>query len=173
MIRKHKQFKRPKKAFDSPRIQSENVIVEKYGLKNKREIWKAKAKLDLMRKRAKKLFDSNEEAQEVFLIKLRKMGYNVKTMVDVLGLTEEDILKRRLQTFIVENKLTGTLKQARQLITHGHVSVKGRVVTVPSYHIDVDEEKSIKLLLIRKIKVAEKKEEMQELNEMEIGAETN
>ena len=33
-------FARPKKAYEKTRITEENVLVEKYGLKNKREIWK-------------------------------------------------------------------------------------------------------------------------------------
>ena len=45
MIRKHKKYTRPRKAYDSIRIKEENVLVEKYGLKNKREIWKADARI--------------------------------------------------------------------------------------------------------------------------------
>ena len=44
MIRKHKLYKRPRKLFDISRIKDEDELVKKYGLKNKKEIWKAKAK---------------------------------------------------------------------------------------------------------------------------------
>ena len=167
MIRKHKKFRKPRTRFDATRIEEENQIVERYGLKNKREIWKAKAKLEDIRNVAKKLIDSGQEEQEKFLIKLRKLGFNVKTTVDVLALTEEDILKRRLQTIVYSKKLATTAKGARQLITHRHILVNGKVVSIPSYLVKVDEENKIKLNLKRKIKAAEKDLEVknQETNE--------
>ncbi|MEK6890947.1 MAG: 30S ribosomal protein S4 [Nanoarchaeota archaeon] len=169
MIRKHKKFNRPKKAFDSARIASENIIVEKYGLKNKREIWKAKAKLDIMRKTAKRLVDTSDDIQEQFLAKLRGNGFNVKNIVDVLALTEEDILKRRLQTIILNKKLATTPKGARQLIIHGHISVNERKVDIPSYIVDVGEEEKIKLLLTKKTKIVKPKLEVVEMGVEENG----
>lgn len=165
MIRKHKQFKKPKKAFDSKRIEEENEIVAKYGLKSKREIWKAKAKLEIIRNTAKSLIDADFESQERFLVKLRGLGFNVKTTVDVLALTEEDILKRRLQTILLNKKLATTPKGARQLITHKHISINDRVIAVPSYIVPVNEEGKIKILLKKRIKSESIKEE----NKLEIG----
>jgi small subunit ribosomal protein S4 len=159
MIRKHKKFKRPKNAFDLSRINSENDIVKKYGLKNKKEIWKAKAKLEIIRNTAKTLIDSDEERQERFLIKLKSQGFNVKTTVDVLALTEEDILKRRLQTIVLNRKLATTPRGARQLITHKHVAINSRIVDVPSYLVPINEEEKIKTTLNKKIKMAKEKSE--------------
>ena len=156
MIRKHKKFNRPKKAFDSERIKEENVILEKYGLKNKREIWKAKAKLDNMRRHAKSLIDEGGDKQEVFLSKLRKEGYNIEKTVDVLALTVDDVLKRRLQSLVLNKGIATQPKQARQLITHKHILINDKVVNIPSYHVDVDEENLIKLKVKKKVrKVAE------------------
>jgi len=170
MIRKHKKFSRPKKAFDAPRIQNENVIVEKYGLKNKREIWKAKAKLDIMRKSAKKLVDADLETQERFISKLRNKGFNVKNIVDVLALTEEDILKRRLQTIVFNKKIATTAKGARQMITHGHISINSKKVNIPSYNVNVDEESKINGLTIKKSKIS-KEEKQEEINPVKIEVE--
>lgn len=55
------------------------------------------------------------------------------TVSDVLALTEEDLLKRRLQTVVYQNGLSRTIYQARQLIVHGHITVNGVRVTSPSY----------------------------------------
>ncbi|HLD97875.1 MAG TPA: 30S ribosomal protein S4 [Candidatus Nanoarchaeia archaeon] len=170
MIRKHKKFSRPKKAFDAPRIQNENVIVEKYGLKNKREIWKAKAKLDIMRKSAKKLVDADLETQERFISKLRNKGFNVKNIVDVLALTEEDILKRRLQTIVFNKKIATTAKGARQMITHGHISINSKKVNIPSYNVNVDEESKINGLTIKKSKIS-KEEKQEEINPVKMEVE--
>ena len=158
MIRKHKKFNRPKKAFDSERIKNENEIVIKYGLKNKKEIWKAKAKLDIIRNRAKKLINVDEEQQRIFLNKLKNRGFNISNPVDVLSLTEEDILKRRLQTITLKNRLATTAKGARQLIVHKNISVNGEIINIPSYEISVDEENKIqKLLKPKKIEGIKKK----------------
>lgn len=143
MIRKHKKFKKPKKMYDLNRIKSENLIVSKYGLKSKREIWKAKAKLDLIRNRAKKLIDSSLEDQEKFVARLRKIGFNVNNPVEVLALTEKDILDRRLQTIVLKKNIATTPKGSRQLITHKKIMINGEVVNSPSYIVTIDEENKI------------------------------
>lgn len=145
MIRKHKNYSRPRKPFDIVRIKSENELVTKYGLKNKREIWKAKAKLDIIRRRAKELLhESTEEEQKLFLEKLSKQGYKIENVVEVLALTEENVLDRRLQTILMKKGIATTSKGARQLITHKHIRIKERIVNIPSYYVNVDEEKGIK-----------------------------
>jgi len=165
MIKKHKKFNRPKHLFDSERIKEENAIVTKYGLKNKKEIWKAKAKLDSIRKQAKRIINDDEEKQKIFISKLNKLGYKVETPTDVLALTEEDVLNRRLQTIVFSKGIATKPKQARQFITHKHILVNGEIVNIPSYHVNVEDEKDIKLKEKKKIKkVEEVKEEVSEGN---------
>ena len=159
MIRKHKKFSRPKKAFDTNRIKAENVLVEKYGLKSKREIWKAKAKLDSVRRRAKKLINESQENQEAFVDKLKKLGYKINNVIEVLALTEEDVLNRRLQTIVLKKELATTPKGARQLITHKHIRINGKAVNVPSYHVEVAEETKITKKLMKTVVKAKKIEE--------------
>ena len=95
--RKRKLFSRPKKLFDRERIDEENILVKNYGLKNKKEIWKAKSKVSGLRQRAKKLIGKADEEQVAFFDKLNKIGLNVKTISDVLAHEEKNLLKRRLQ----------------------------------------------------------------------------
>ena len=147
MIRKHKLFSRPRKAFDSQRIKEENTIVARYGLKNKEEIWRAKEKLKIVRDAAKRVIHSSEDEKNNFIIKLNNMGYNVKNPVEVLSLTEEDILRRRLQTLVLKKGLATTPKGARQLITHKKISVGSQIINIPSYHVGVNEENNINIWL--------------------------
>ena len=170
MIKKHKLFSRPRKAFDAQRIKQENIIVEKYGLKNKREIWKAKAKLDSIRRRAKKLINQSQEDQERYLVKLKGMGFKVKTMIDVLALTEEDVFKRRLQTIVFQKGIATTAKGARQLITHKHIAINGKKVDVPSYLVQIDEENNIQKILKNKVKTQKNSENTSE-NTQELSKE--
>src|SRR3989338_9481676 len=143
MLRKHKIYSRPKKRFDKARILEEAEIVKKYGLKNKKEIWRAEAKIKSIREKAKKLIGKSSEEQEVLFNQLRKIGINVNTIPDVLGLSKEDILKRRLQSVIVHNHLSTTSKGARQLITHKKVLVDNKVINSPSYIVPVNLERKI------------------------------
>ena len=169
--RKRKMFSRPKKLFDRVRMDEENVLVKKYGLKNKREIWKAKTAVSGMRRRAKALIGKSDEEQRAFFDKLTKSGIKVMDVSDVLALTEENIFARRLQTFVVRKKLATTMKGARQLIVHKNVLVDGKVVNAPSFVVTLDLEDKISLKE-RKVKakvaapaVVESEENVEEASE--------
>ena len=75
MIRKHKKYGRPKKPFDKQRIDEENVLVSRYGLKNKKEIWKAEAAIDKIRGRAKSLITAERSEQEKLFKKEAEVRY--------------------------------------------------------------------------------------------------
>jgi len=143
--RKRKLFSRPKKLFDRARMDEENVLIKRYGLKNKREIWKAKTAVSKLRRRAKALIGKDIKEQQKFFDKLNKMGIAVTDVSDVLALTEEDLFERRLQTMIVKKKLATTAKGARQLIVHKNVLVDGKVVNIPSFVVTTELEDKITL----------------------------
>jgi small subunit ribosomal protein S4 len=145
MKRKHKIYSRPKRPFDKARIDEEAVIKKEYGLKNKKEIWKADAKVKKMRDKAKKLITASEEEKEALFEKLRKIGLDVKSVGDVLGLDKTDYLNRRLQTIVTVKGLAPTVKTARQMICHKRILVDGKVVDSPSYIVSVDVEDKIAL----------------------------
>ncbi len=156
MIRKHKKYSRPRKPFDKLRIEKENVLKEKYGLKSKKDIWKADAAIGRVRNRAKLLITKSDEEKNKFINKLQNQGFKVDDIADALALNKEDWLKRRLQTIIVSKKLAQTPRQARQLIVHKHVSIEKQIVNIPSYQVSLEEESSVKLNIILKIKEQEK-----------------
>jgi len=158
MIRKKKKYKKPQKKYDVGRIAEENRIIKEYGLKNKKELWKAEAKIDKLRTKAKSLITAEVEDQAEFIEKLKKKGFKVETIADVLALNREDILKRRLQTLVADKKFSPTIKGARQLITHRHIKVNGKIVNVPSYHVSLEEEQKIEVSLKNKKKAEEGKE---------------
>jgi small subunit ribosomal protein S4 len=63
------------------------------------------------------------------------------------------LLERRLDTIVYRAKFVPTVFAARQFVSHGHVKVNGRRVTVSSYRVKVDEvielkEKSKQLALV-------------------------
>jgi len=166
--RKRKLFSRPKKLYDRTRMDEENVLVKRYGLKNKREIWKAKSAVSKLRRRAKGLIGASDEEQRAFFEKLGKVGFDITDISDVLALTEENIFDRRLQTFVVRKKLATTPKGARQLIVHKNVLVDGKIVNIPSFVVTRELEGKI-ILKERKAKV--KKEVVEDKPEEPVAEE--
>jgi small subunit ribosomal protein S4 len=69
--------------------------------------------------------------------------YETDSVDDVLGLDVTDVLERRLQTVVYRKGLANTTSQARQFVSHGHVTVDGRRVTRPSKKVTVAEEGAI------------------------------
>jgi len=135
--------------YDKSRIEDENKLVDQYGLKNKREIWKAEFAIAKIRRQAKNLITASEEEKQVFIKKLNSQGFKVEKIADVLALNKEDLLKRRLQSLIIQQGYKP--KDARQLITHKHVAIDGKKINVPGMRIKVDEESKIKVLIARRI----------------------
>lgn len=167
MKRKHKIYSRPKKLFDKPRIEEEAKIKEEFGLKNKREIWKADAKIKVMREKAKRLISASEEEKQTFFKGLQKIGLKVNSIGDVLSLDKKDYLRRRLQTVLVEKKFATTPKSARQLITHKKVLVGEKNINAPSYIVPVELENKIKIKPKKEKKVKAKPIEEEIKNEEE------
>ncbi len=78
------------------------------------------------------------------LARIGLVGEN-STLDDVLNLQVNDLLSRRLQTIAHKKLGFKTPYQARQAVTHGHVMIGDRRVSVPSYTVLIKEEKEIHL----------------------------
>ena len=62
---------------------------------------------------------------------------------DILSLSTEDILNRRLQAQVYYKGLAISMKQARQFVTHGKIVIGNQKVTIPSYPLSRDEEEQL------------------------------
>jgi len=118
MKRKHKQYSKPKRPFDKQRIDQEAKVKKDFGLKNKKEIWRAESQIKSIREKAKNLIPASGEKQNALFERLKKIGLKTNSISDVLSLEKEDYLGRRLQTIVYRKKLSSTIKGARQLIVH-------------------------------------------------------
>jgi small subunit ribosomal protein S4 len=146
-----KSYETPKHPWQAARIEPEVELVKRYGLRNKREVWKAHSSLKKYRELARKLLAESAKGQlkghiksdaENILNRLKRYGL-LKTdavLDDILSLEVTSFLDRRLQTQVHKQGLANTVKQARQFIVHGHISVGGRKVTVPGYLVPTNEE---------------------------------
>tara|TARA_Y100000310_G_C20410879_1_gene681910 strand:+ start:101 stop:682 length:582 start_codon:yes stop_codon:yes gene_type:complete len=144
--KRRKKFSAPSQKWEKERIDEERVLIKEYGLKNKKEIWKAESKLRNFARQAKRLVALKtaqaEKEKEQLLIKLRSLSLLSGTakLENILDLQLKNLLDRRLQTVVFKKGLSRSVNAARQLITHGHILVDKIKVTVPSYTVLAKEE---------------------------------
>jgi small subunit ribosomal protein S4 len=148
--------KKQRKKFETPRfrwrrdiLQEELRLIGQYGLRNKHELWRHKTMLSKTRGIARSLIgrppEERVKMENELLARLKKMGMIDETAVldNVLDLSIEDLLERRLQTTVFRKGLARTIFQARQLITHGHITIGNRRITVPSYIVSREDEPKV------------------------------
>ena len=85
------------------------------------------------------------ETQQILIKKLVRLGVlgSDARLEDVLLLTVEDLLRRRLQTLVFEKGYAKSIYQARQFVVHGHIQVGGKKINAPSYIVKKAEEDMI------------------------------
>lgn len=150
----------PRRTYDTPshpwqgeRIKEEAILVKQYGLKSKKELWKAKTIVRDMRKQSRDLQARIRTGEgqamietENLLRKCAKIGLlpvEGTKLDDVLGLSDLALLDRRLQTMVFQKGLASTVGQARQFIVHGHVCIDDQKVTIPGYIVTREDEDKI------------------------------
>jgi len=147
--KQRKKFNTPRFPWRSDALQQELRLLGQYGLRNKRELWRHETILSHFRGNARSLIgqsaETRKKTEDDLLNRLKKLGILEETAVldDVLDLAIEDILERRLHTIVFRRGLAKTVYQARQLISHGHIAVGDRRVTVPGYLVAKSEENTI------------------------------
>ena len=120
-----------------------------FGLKTKRELWKARTELSRLRKQARSLLalrqEVRQEKEPILMKSLSKIGLvgDDSTLDDVLNLQVIDLLSRRLQTVVLKKFGFKTPYQARQAVVHGHIMIGDRIVNIPSYTVSTEEENNI------------------------------
>jgi len=147
--KQRKKYETPRFPWRTDTLQEELKFLGQYGLRNKHELWRHETTLSEFRGNARSLIGKppgeRRKMEGEILARLKKLGVLEETAVldDVLDLTIEDIFERRLQTIVYRKGMAKTIQQARQLITHGHVTIGDKRVTVPSYFVTREEEKQI------------------------------
>jgi small subunit ribosomal protein S4 len=149
--RPRRTFTKPRSPWRSDQLAQELYLLGSYGLRNKRELWRAQTALSTIRKQARHLLAASDivrnREERKLLDSLQRKGLVAEgvSLDDVLSLSIEDMLGRRLQTIIYKKGSAVSPLQARQLIVHRHVKIGERIVSVPGYQVTSDEEKHIQL----------------------------
>jgi small subunit ribosomal protein S4 len=143
--RAKKIYARPRKLYDIALMKEEQGLIKKYGLKNRREVWKADFAIGKVRDIAKKLITASDKNKSEFIARQVEKGFEVSNIADVLGLNKENYLKRRLQSIVVTKGFAKTHNQARQLIVHKHISIDGHKIDSPAHLTTLKEEAAIEI----------------------------
>jgi len=143
-------WRKPKRPLNYDLKMEELKTLGTFGLRTKRELWKAHTKLSSVRKQARSLLalqkDVREEKEPILMKSLAKIGLvsSDATLDDVLNLEVTDLLTRRLQTLVSKKFGFKTPYQARQAVVHGHIMIGDRVINLPAYTVSTAEEDNIR-----------------------------
>ncbi|CAD8048628.1 unnamed protein product [Paramecium sonneborni] len=142
----------PRKPFEKERLDNELQIIGKYGLKNKREVWRVQLTLARIRKAARELLTLDpKDPRRLFegealirrMVRYGLLSEQERKLDYVLGLTTQKMMERRLQTFVFKSNQASSIHHARTLIRQRHFRVGKRLVNSPSFLVRVESEKLV------------------------------
>ena len=142
-------WKKPKRPLNYELKMEELKTLGTFGLRTKRELWKAHTELSRVRHQARSLLalrqEVREEKEPILMKSLARIGLvsPEATLDDVLNLNADDLLSRRLQSIVTKKLGFKTPYQARQAVIHGHIMIGDRKIDIPSYTVKVEEEDGI------------------------------
>lgn len=138
--RNRSKFEKPKERWNLERIKSDRTLINEFGLKNHKELWKVQTEVSRIRSNVRELLSGSgsDDVKNNIIGRLTRLGVasNNATLDSLLDIKENNLLGRRLQTVVFKKGMARTPKQARQLIVHGFIAIDGRKVNRPGYLVD-------------------------------------
>ena len=131
-------------------------LLGEYGLRCKREIWRAQLALAKIRSAARKLLTLDEkDPKRMFegdallrrMVRYGVLGDDEKRLDAVLSLSTQRFLERRLQTKVLKGRYAKSIHHARVMIRQRHIRVGKQLVDSPSFLVRVESEGAIDLAL--------------------------
>lgn len=146
--RNRRKYQKPKDIWNLQRIHEDNELKDEYGLKNMKELWRVQSRISGIRGTVRELLSGravNPLVEKSILANLSRYGVisSTSTLDNVLDMKDNAFLERRLQSVVFRRGLARSMRQARQLIVHGFISIEGRKVDRPGYMVSPTEESLI------------------------------
>ncbi|KAG0442265.1 40S ribosomal protein S9 [Dictyocoela muelleri] len=171
-----KKLKVPRRPYDRERLIEEMKLIGEFGLRNKKELWKIQNMCDNIKRRARDLLISNDEKEfivcgrallnnllklQIFKdIDLQSKSDISKNLEKALNLTAKDFLERRLQHRVFVQGIASSVHQARSMIYHRHIAVKGAIVNCPGFLVNSESEGYIELAPFSALRNRKNKQEV-------------
>jgi small subunit ribosomal protein S9e len=146
----------PRRPYEKERLDQEMKLLGEYGLRCKREIWRTQLALAKVRSAARKLLTLDEkDPKRVFegdamlrrLVRYGVLSQDEKRLDDVLRLSTQKFLERRLQTRVYKMNYAKSVHHARVLISQRHIRVGKQLVNQPSFLVRGESESHIDFTL--------------------------
>ena len=151
----------PKRPFEKERLDSELLLIGKYGLKNKREVWRTQYLLTRIRKAARELLTlEKDDPRRLFegqalidrMMRIGVLDKKENQLDYVLSLTTQKFMERRLQTIVNANKYSRSIHQARTLIFQKKIALnkgtRNQIINIPSFVVRKENENKIILIYL-------------------------
>lgn len=144
-----KKYTTPSHPWMKAKIEEEKLIKREFGTRNKKEIWKMETLLKNFKNQAKNLIVLRTEQAEIeknnLFRRIKELGLisDEVTFDNILGLSLNTLMDRRLQSVVYKKGMARSVKQARQFIVHEHILVNGIKITSPSYLVKLKDEASV------------------------------
>ena len=81
-----------------------------------------------------------QKARYTYGVTSKQFGNYVKKAVEKKVNSSEilvQLLESRLDNIALRSGFASTRQAARQMVSHGHLTVNGKIITIPSYHVTV------------------------------------
>ena len=146
----------PRRPYEKERLDQEMKLLGEYGLRCKREIWRSQLALAKVRSAARKLLTLDEkDPKRLFegdalirrLVRYGVLAEDEQRLDDVLRLSTQRFLERRLQTKVYKLNYAKSIHHARTLILQRHIRVGKQLVNSPQFLVRTDSEGHIDFAL--------------------------
>lgn len=145
--RNRKKFQKPADIWNKERIEEEHKLRDDYGLKNLNELWRATSEIRRIRRNVRAVLSGkvSESTGKDLVSRLSRYGIvkDGASLDDLLVITPQNVLDRRLQSVVLRKGMAKTSRQARQLVAHGFIAINGRRAKSPGYIVSKSEENAI------------------------------